>query len=96
MYRSAKTGFLGTFNRLTGQAGGTTMDFEQVKRLILERLQSGPAGPDAFMELSVPKSMIEEAVKSLVELGLIVENKLTGGYALTDYARKALTYILPS
>lgn len=96
MMKQTKSSFLGTFNRLTGAGPGQTADPEQVKRLVLERLQQGPADMRALAELSLPISAVDAAIESLKKQGMVTENQLAGGFMLSDYARKALNYILPA
>jgi predicted transcriptional regulator len=92
------TGFLGTLNRLSGTNTVAAADPEQVKRMVLQRLQAGPADLKSLAELSLPMSAVEAGLAALHDLGLIqITTKADGEtYALSDYAAKALTYITPA
>lgn len=96
MMKQTKGSFLGTFNRLTGAGPGQTTDPEQVKRLVLERLQQGPADMRALAELSLPISAVEVAMDALQKQRMVVPSPEGDGFMLSDYARKALNYILPA
>jgi hypothetical protein len=87
--------FLGTLNMLSGNAARTAPDSEQARRVVLQRLQAGPADKAALAELSLPMSAVERAVHELTTLGLVDPPGADGAVRLSDYAGKALTYLAP-
>jgi hypothetical protein len=98
MIRSSS--FLSTLNTLTEQSGGGGPDEpapDRVRQIVLNRLKQGPATERELGELSLPNSALAVAIEDLKKLKLIESTTLKqqNGYALTDYAAKALTYITP-
>jgi DNA-binding transcriptional ArsR family regulator len=90
--------FLGTLNRLSGDAGssqGPVADLEPVKKQLVTLLQTHEISENQFAEFGLPKSFVEQAMQSLVDLGLVEAHGEIGDrvFSLSDYARKAFAYI---
>lgn len=97
MRNLTSSGFISTFNRLSGNVATPTPDAEQVKRMVLQRLQEGPTDLQGLAKLSLPAAAVEAAVHELQELGMIepVPNG-DAQFQLSEFAARALTYITPA
>jgi hypothetical protein len=97
MANSAFTGgFLGTLNGLSGTRASDAPSAEDAKRAVLERLQAGEADMKALSELSMPASLVEQAVADLTGLGLVERGKDNAAtFQLSPYAGKALSHLIP-
>lgn len=105
-----KGSFLGRLNRLSDSGSGKlAQDIEALKRELLDRLKERAEPLVLLLKLADP-DLIADALLDLEKMGMVqalsrTEERIamdqaledeTSSVSLTDYARKALTYLTPA